>query len=388
MQQPQPIRISFIITSFGFGGAQMMLFKLLSQIDRKRFLPEVISLIGDRPGTNFLLERFQSIEIPLRVFNFSDFWALPFQMATLVRHLRGQRPHLVSTWMYHADLIGGLAARLAGNIPVTWNIRHSDLNRETDKRSTLWVAEICSRLSRYIPVKIICCAHRALDTHAAMGYDKDRMVIIPNGFDLEEFRPDPLSREGVRRDLGLDSDTLAIGMVGRLHPHKGHANFVKAAKILTSNYGRVCFILCGSGLTWENQEFVSLLQEMGLQKYFHLLGQRSDMPRLFTAFDVVTSASACEGFSNVVGEAMSCAVPCVVTDVGDSAWIVGNTGVVVPSESPEQLAEAWRSMALLGPSGRHRLGRLARQRIVENFSLSHIVNTYEEFFESLANVRG
>jgi glycosyltransferase involved in cell wall biosynthesis len=389
MKHPHPIRISFIITSLGTGGAEMMLLKLLSRIDRNRFSPEVISLAGDSVATSSLAGPFRSLGIPVRIFNFMDIVAMPFRFASLVTHLRRLRPHLVSTWMYHADLIGGIAARIAGKIPLAWNIRHSDLDRKVDKRSTLLVARMCARLSRILPEKIICCAYSAQEVHSVMGYDRGRMLVIPNGFDVEEFRPDLRSREEVRRDLGIDADTLAIGLIGRFHPQKGHATFVEAAKIFSSSFSKVRFILCGDGVSWENDGIAGLIQKKEMKDYFVLLGRRSDMPRLFSALDVATSASVCgEGFSNVVGEAMSCGVPCVVTDIGDSAWIVGKTGEVVSSGSPVQLAAAWQSMVTLGEVGRRRLGQFARDRITENFSLPKIVNQYEDLFERLASSRG
>jgi glycosyltransferase involved in cell wall biosynthesis len=385
MKQTEPVRISFIITSLGTGGAEMMLYKLLSRIDRKRFRPEVITLAGSRPATSSLVGRYQALDIPVRIFDFSKIWALPFRFVSLVRHLRGEHPHLVSTWMYHADLIGGVAARFAGNPPVAWNIRHSDLNRQVDKRTTLLTVGICGRLSRYLPVKIICCAHRAQDTHAALGYDRERMVVIPNGFDVEEFRPDSESRDTVRGELGLGSETLAIGLVGRFHPQKGHETFIQAAKMLIRKFSRVRFILCGNGVNWENRGLADLIEGAGLKEHFSLLGLRSDMSRLFSALDVVTSSSVCgEGFSNVIGEAMSCAVPCVVTDVGDSAMIVEETGKVVSSQNPEALSEAWMELIDLGREGRQALGRLARRRILQHFSLDQIVKRYEDlFFEIL-----
>lgn len=381
-------RIHFIITSLGTGGAEMMLYKLLSRIDRKQFHPEVITLTGSRLVPSSMVRRYRALDIPVRIFDFSNLPLLPLRFVSLVRHLRNQPPHLVSTWMYHADLIGGLAARFAGNPPVAWNIRHSDLTRQVDKRTTLLAANISARLSRYLPVKIICCAHRSKDIHAAIGYDRERMVVIPNGFDVEEFRPNSEARNTIRGELELAPETLAIGLVGRFHRQKGHAIFVQAAKMLISMFGRVRFILCGNGVNWENRDLADLIEGAGLKEYFSLLGLRSDMPRLFSALDVVTSSSVCgEGFSNVIGEAMSCAVPCVVTDVGDSAMIVEKTGKVVPSQNPEALSKAWMELIDLGREGRQELGQFARQRILQQFSLDQIVKRYEDLYLDIMNFK-
>ena len=363
----------------------MMLYKLLSRIDRKRFLPEVISIGGNIPERTSLVKRYKALNIPVCIYDFSKLHTAPIRLLSLVKHLRRQRPHFVSTWMYHADLIGGLAAFLAGKIPVVWNIRHSNLDKGLNKRTTLLFAGVCARLSRYLPKKIICCAHKAKETHVAIGYAQERMLVIPNGFDLEAFCPDPFGRKSVRRELGLSDNTLVIGMIGRFDTLKGHGVFIQAAKIFVSKSLPVNFVLCGDDVSWKNKGLAELIEQLKLQAYFHLLGRRSDMPKVFSAFDVVTSASFGEGFSNVIGEAMSCAVPCVVTDVGDSALIVGNTGIVISPKSPEQLAEAWHAMATLGAEGRKQLGNLARQRITEVFSLPGIVHRYEELFEDMVN---
>ncbi|MEZ4599291.1 MAG: glycosyltransferase [Syntrophotaleaceae bacterium] len=388
----EPIRTSFIITSLGAGGAQMMLLKLLQQLDRKKFDPEVISLSGLRPETCFLLERYRSLGIKTLVFNLNLGPAMALQMASLIAHLRRRQPRLVSTWMYHADLMGGLAARLAGRFPVVWNIRHSNLDRVKDKKSTVMVADLCARLSKYLPQKIICCARDSQITHSSIGYDQNRMLVIPNGFFTDEYVPDPELRMRSRKELGIEDDFLAIGMFGRYHPHKGHKNFFQAAEIFVRGNRKVRFVLCGFQVDWENQEIADSIRKYGMEDYFLLLGQQADMPRLYSALDILASASVCEGFSNVIGEAMSCGVPCAVTDVGDSAWIVGDTGMIVSPNSPEELAQALIKMTEIGQKERTRLGISARERIVDNFSIPKIVRQYEDLFECLVkhneNVHG
>ena len=378
------IRLTFIIPTLATGGAQMMLWKLLNGMDRRSFRPEVVSLGGNRSLNISLAHRFAELDIPVTVLDFSTSQKACGAFLQLVKHLRRSCPHLVHTWMYHADLIGGLAARWAGSLPVAWNIRHSDLSVGVDRLRTRLVVRACAMLSRRLPVKIVCCAQRALDVHAALGYDRERMVVIPNGFDLTRFRPVPGLGGEVRQELNIDPKALVIGLVGRFHPQKGHAVFIEAARLLIRDYPDAYFVLCGDGVDWQNLVLAGAVSQAGLSDRFRLLGRREDMPRICQGLDVATSSSLCgEGFSNTIGEAMACSLPCVVTDVGDSASIVGDTGLVVPPGNARALAEAWGKFSVLGAERRKNLGELARQRMETHFSLPVIVERYQQLYRDL-----
>ena len=145
----------------------------------------------------------------------------------------------------------------------------------------------------------------------------------------------------------------------------------------------VYFVLCGQDVNWENAELTRWIDEAGIRKRIYLLGRRDDIPQITAAFDIACLSSFTEGFPNIVSEAMSCEVPCVVTDVGDAAQIVEQTGLVVPHRNPAALAAALRKMVDLGREGRNQLGRDARQRITEQFDLPQIVARYESFFQEL-----
>ena len=212
------------------------------------------------------------------------------------------------------------------------------------------------------------------------------MVVIPNGFDLAAFRPDPPARWSVRHELSIPAETPLIGLVGRFHPQKDHQTFVQAAAWLHTRLPETHFLLCGDGITWENPTLAAWIETAGLRPCFHLLGRRDDIPRLTAALDLASSSSAYgEGFSNVIGEAMACGVPCVVTDVGDAALLVGSTGRVVPPRTPQALAQEWYALLALEREGKEQLGRAARQRIEAHFSLPAIVARYEALYAALAS---
>ena len=378
-----PISVLSLITTVGAGGAEMMLYKLLSRLDRTKFRAQVIALVD--VGSNPISEKIHKLGIPIRYLGMHPGRPNPASMVRLIRWLRQDPPDLIQTWMYHSDLVGGLAARLAGGIPVVWGIRQSNLDPEASSRLTFLTMKTCALLSRWLPDRIICCSEASRQVHTALGYAAEKMVVIPNGFDLETCRPDSVARESVRKELQIPEDAPVIGLVGRFHPQKDHRTFVQAARLLHHDRPDVCFVLCGADVSWENHDLARWIEEAGIRKRAYLLGERDDVPRLTAAFDIASSSSSFgEGFPNVIGEAMSCRVPCVVTDVGDSARIVGQTGMVVPPRNPAALAEAWCKMVDLGREGRSQLGMAARQRIKEQFDLPQIVAQYECLFQEVA----
>ena len=374
------MKVTHVIAGLSMGGAQMMLYKLLSRLDRAAFQSEVISLADVGP----LDKKIRALGVPVKVLGMCPGTPNPVALYRLARWWRNDPPQVVQTWMYHADLIGGLAAKFAGGIPVVWNIRHSHLDVEGNKRSTLWTIRTCARLSRRLPTRIVCCAELSRRIHAQLGYAREKMVVIPNGFDLEVFRPDPTARRSVRQELGIPEEALVIGLVGRFHPLKDHRNFVEAAARLHASRPDVHFLLCGDDVTAENTELAEWINAAGLAGRCHLLGPREDVPRLNAALDIACSSSYSEGFPNTIGEAMACGVPCAVTDVGDSALIVGDTGSVVPPKNPDALANAWRELIEIGPDGRGLLGAAARRRIDQCFSLRAIAARYEDLYAQIA----
>jgi glycosyltransferase involved in cell wall biosynthesis len=372
-------KILHIITGLRTGGAEMMLYKLLSRMDRAAFEAEVISLTDIGP----VGKKIQNLGIPVRALGMKRRLTDLSALLKLARWIRRDPPDLIQTWMYHANLIGSLAAKLSGGIPVVWNIRRSNLDHLADKRTTIWTAKVCARLSERLPVRIVCCSEASRQAHAELGYAGHKMTVIPNGFDLAAFKPESDSKLSVCRELGISKDAPLIGLVGRFDPQKDHRNFIHAAALLNVHVPEAQFLLCGDQVTWENSKLARWIEASGIAGRFHLLGRRDDMPRLTAALDIASSSSYTEGFPNVIGEAMACGVPCVVTDVGDSALIVGNTGRVVPHKNSEALAAAWNDLIKMGPEGRKQLGLSARRRVEENYSLPAIVSKYETLYQEL-----
>jgi glycosyltransferase involved in cell wall biosynthesis len=309
----------------------------------------------------------------------------PGAIVSLVKHLRAFRPDLIQTWMYHADLLGALARPLVGARPrLVWNIRQSDLDPRHTGRGTRLVARLNGLVSYLAPDRIICCSQRAREVHRALGYRDRCLTVIPNGFDLERFRPDDAARAQLRTELGVPAAAPLLGLVARFDPQKDLPTFLQAAALVRAARPESRFLLSGTGMERGNPVLGGWIAAAGLNDAIHLLGPRTDTPRVFAALDLLVSSSAYgEGFPNVVGEAMACGVPCAVTDVGDSGLIVGATGGVVPPRDPAALAAACLRLLAEPPEDRERRGAAARERIAANYSLARIAERYAELYQSL-----
>ncbi|HEY4210717.1 MAG TPA: glycosyltransferase [Steroidobacteraceae bacterium] len=374
------MRIAIVITGLSTGGAEMMLLKLLEGVDRERFAFHVISLttlgeIGPRIG---------ALGIPVEALGMGRGRLDPLRVIRLTRRLRELRVDIVHTWLYHADLLGGLAARGAGLRTVVWGIRNSTLHPEKTSASTRLVVRLNAVLSRWIPAGILSCSTVARDVHLAAGY-KGNISVIPNGFDLARFKPDEMARASVRTELRLPADAPLVGIVGRYDPQKNQEGFLRAAGLLKENNPRVHFLLAGGGVDRDNTRLMAASERAGVGDAAHFLGRRDDIPRLMASLDVlVSSASFGEAFPNVIGEAMACGVPCAVTDVGDCANIVGETGYVVAPEDISGLVDAMKELLALSPAERAALGERARARVQSHFDIRDVVRRYEDYYARVA----
>ena len=372
------IRVAHVITGLATGGAEATLLRLLSHTNRERFDPQVYSL-SDISGP--IESEIRALRIPVHSLRMRVAVPSPLPVLELSRLLRLQRPDVVQTWMYHADLVGGIAAKMASpRIPVIWGIRHGNPDPQTIKPRTMYVARMCAKMSPWLPRVIVACGYAARDMHLAIGYDRTRISVIPNGFDVHVFRPDPDARHRIRAELGVSPTAVLIGCVSRFHSDKDPKNFVDAAARLHARLHDVRFVLCGQGLSPMNLELAQWIESARLTGAVHLLGERRDVPQVLTALDVATSPSRTEGFPNAVGEAMACGVPCVVTNVGDSALLVGKTGRVVPPQDSAALADAWYVLLAEGSERLRALGLEARQRIETTFSVERMIRAYEAVY--------
>jgi len=359
-----PIKIVHVITGLKRGGAETVLLRLVTHMPD--FEHQVISLTD----TGDLGPAFEKAGIPV----------IPLQLSArrpsihqLVRHLHRLKPDLVQTWMYHADLLGGLAARILGH-KVIWNIRNSTLDSQT-KWTTRATVKLCAHLSNSVPSKIITCSQHAQKVHEDLGYAFHKFHLIPNGIDCETFRPHTPWRQKIRTSLNISQDTPVIGMVARFDPQKDFPTFIKTAQQIAQHNPLVRFMLIGPGCQEDNYVLRKDIQQANLP--IMLMGPRQDIPELLNALDLFVLSSAYgEAFPNVIAEAMACDVPCVATAVGDTAEIIGDTGLVVSPREPAALAAACLQILAKPPAGQ-------RQRIIDLFSLDLMIERYKQLYEDL-----
>lgn len=370
------IRVIHLITDLCLvGGAEMMLYKLLSYIDRSRFYNVVVSLTSESDLGN----QIKALGIPVYYLDMAPGGQPgPGGIWRLWRILRRERPDILQTWLYLADMMGLMAGKLAGVPVILWNLRCSGINHST--RSAMGLG-ILAKLSGF-PRGVVVNSAAGKRLHESLGYRPRRWKLIPNGFDLDRFSPDPLARSALRKELELPEDAMLVGLVARYDPLKDHATFLKAAGCLLKDYGmqNVSFVLVGRGINRYNNDLIKCINSLSLDRNVFLLDERKDIEIVTSAFDVAVSSSYSEGFSNTIGEAMACGVPCVVTDVGDSANIVGDSGIAVPPQDHRALAEAWAKVLSLNDNERKALGQAARHRIASMFSIQSIVKQYEELY--------
>ncbi len=381
----RPLRVLHIITGLGQGGAESVLFRLATYPEAN--VKHVVVSLTDE---GIYGERLRAAGVAVHVLGMKRGRVSLGGFLALRALVAAERPDAVQTWMYHADLIGGLAARLAGVRAIAWGIRNSGEHLERSSRSARMVLRACALLSGRIPKAIVCAAQKSAERHADKGYDRARMVVIANGYDLSRYAPNAEARSRVRAQWGVPQDVPAIGCVARWDPLKDHANLLRAIAALVRD-GRDAGLRCvliGRGMDTDNAELGALVDKLGLRDRLVLAGPSDDVPAAMNGLDLHVLSSCAEGFPNVVAEAMACGVYCVVTDVGDAAYIVGDAGVVVPPEQPEALARGIETaLHEVAARGRERAGEAGRARVLENFDIARMVQSYIAVWRRISGVQ-
>lgn len=372
------IKVLHIISGLEVGGAEIMLCRLLEHSDLSKYEHHVVSLLG--PGE--MSERVEA-RAGLTHLNLKG-WRLPFGFIELISTIIKRRPHVIQTWLAHAMFFGALAARLAFRSCIMWCIHTGHADKKRVKRSLRIITSLLATMSGFLPKRIISCSQFALERHAELGFKRHKMQIIQNGTDTRIFRPLPEAAAELRKEFLIPKTAPVVGIAGRWTPEKDYPTFFKAAVQCQEHMPDVHFVLCGQGLTRENDQAMRLIERSKYPNRFHLLGVRSDMPRVYSACTIVTLSSVSEAFPLTLGEAMACGTPCVATNVGDCREIIGDTGRVVAPGNPTRLARAWEELLILDERELEERGIQARERIETVFSMERCVQRYEEVYREMA----
>lgn len=370
------MRLVHVISGLEQGGAEAMLERLVHHVRDAH--PEVAQQVVSLGSLGVVGQRLQEAGHEVTALHLRQRpLAACGALLRLFRQERGDT--VVQTWLYHADLLAGLLARLSGCRRVVWNVRQSGLAVSDIGRATRAVARACAWLSRWVPDAIVCNADKARTVHVAFGYAGDRWQVIPNGFDTARLRPDPDARQALRASLGLGDDALVIGMLARLDPQKDHPNFLRMAAEVAAALPQARFLLVGRGMDGA-EALQAQAQALGLGDRIHWLGQRSDIVAVLSAMDVFCLSSRSEGFPNVLAEAMACGVPAVSTDCGDAALILGDRRHIAPIEDAAALAARVLAVARLPTAQRLALGAAQRERVRREFDIAAIWQAYSRVY--------
>ena len=343
-------KITHIITGLGNGGAEVMLYKLLKYSNRDLYNMKVISLMDK----GIIGEKIEELGIPVYTLNEKRG---KIGIKSILKIMKiCKETDIIETWMYHADFIGFIVAKLLRK-KIIWGLHHSNLEKDKNKRLTLMLAKINSKFSSRVDA-IISCSEKGKIEHIKFGYNGKKMKVIPNGFELDNFFYINNAKKELEKEFPSIKDKLIFSLVARYDILKDHKNCLEAMSILKEKK-----IVC------DNNLFNEVL----------LLDRRSDIPLIMSATDVYISSSSGEGFPNVIGEAMACETPCVVTDVGDSSYIVGNTGRVVERQNPKKLAEAIEEFIKTKDFIKNR--KPCKNRIEKYFEITKIVEEYQKLYE-------
>jgi len=370
------VKVVHIITGLGVGGAENALMRLLLS-DSNSINRSVIISLTDLGSTGLVLKEIgyavYSINLSVSCSSLAHFYRL-------VLLIRSIKPDVVQTWMYHADLIGGFACRLAGFSNLVWGVRAT--NPPLGNLRTKLVMKLCARLSYVLPKRIICVAESAKESHIKFGYSASKMVVIPNGLDFTEFEFDYSARLAIRAEHLLE-DSVVIGCVGRYHEDKGQDVLVRAAALVLSRNPNVKFVLVGRGCDSSNHALVKEISDFGLSDQIVCLGERSDIIRCLSSFDVFCMPSRTEGFPNCLLEAMSLYLPCVATDVGDVRYLASDSMTLAQPGNPDSLANSINEMLSMSSEQRYRLGGDAGRKVRELFSIDKTKESFNKVYVSL-----
>ena len=367
-------KITHIITGLERGGAERSLYNLLTNGLEGPFKNQVISLMSEGHYGPLL----KQAGIPLtclnmsrgQIFDLKAFWKLRAV-------LHKDSPDILQGWMYHGNLAASLGTLLCKkSVKLSWNIRLSleifpDMGPAT--RTGIKLSAWLSSWSK----SIIYNSNRSRTQHRGIGFAKYHDHFIPNGFITEKWAPNEMTRKKVRHELSIPDNTRVIGYVGRGDEQKDLPNLFKAFEKISQKHSDTILIAVG----------------LGLDKYkpsserIKFLGQRSDVQDIMLSFDLLCLSSRAEGFPNVIGEAMSSGLPCVTTDVGDASNIVAETGWVAPPRDSNQLASCLDAALTLTPEELKNLGNLARERIINNFSMISVKEKYITLYRSMTKLK-
>ena len=370
------IRILFLLNSLQYGGAERQLVNLLHGLDRRRFRSTVVTYYQGGIWEK-TIRRMPGVD--LHCLGLKNRFDLAGMIFSLSRIIRKTRPDILYGILGDACTLVLIHGKIFGKRRVIWGLRSTNMDFNQYSITSGWIYRINASLSKWVD-QIIANSWTGAKYHSDNGYARDRILVIPNGIDTRYFRPQPGKGAKLRQAWRIGHEVPLIGRVGRLDPMKDYPTFLKAAAILAGRRPDARFVIAGDGPNQMFNNLKALSDSLGLAESILWLGPREDLPAIYSACTLTSSSSFGEGFPNVVAESLACGVPCIATDVGDSARVVAPAGITVPAKNPEALAQAWEQMLSLSKEKREEIGRQGRKHIIRNFSTQKMICSTERVF--------
>lgn len=370
-------KIVHIIIGLEVGGAELMLKRLVLHSQKKGLYQHIVISLTD---IGVIGKDLQQQGITVYSLGMHSLWSVPQTFFKLKKCLRSLAPDTVQTWMYHADFLGGLAAKSVGVKNIIWGIRTTDVSQGASKL-TVYLSKLCAKLSYSVPNTIVCAAKASKDYHISIGYDAAKMRVIPNGFDIEALYATDEDGHAIRQQIGLSADDIVIGSIGRFNPVKNQKLFIDVADLLIKNNLNLPlkFLMVGRDNTKDNHELMSWLSAHDLTEHFTLLGQRDDVAKCMKAMDMVCLHSKTEGFPNIVVEAMILQTFVVSTDVGEVSTLIPHDQITSLDkfEYTSKVQEFLDNGYFLNPQHLSDL----KDSSIAKYSMSTVVLQYEGVYE-------
>lgn len=370
-------KIAHVIIGLNVGGAELMLQRLVINSSRKESFEHYVISLTD---LGVIGPKLQEQGIKVYNLGITSISSLPSALLKLRKVLNKLEPDVVQTWMYHADLLGGLTAKSLGIENIIWGIRNTDIRPDHNVAKKVF-HKTCSHLSYSIPNKIVCVAKQAKIFHAQFGYDDSKLLVIPNGFDIVKFAPNQNQRSRFRSKLSITEEEIVIGNIGRYLPIKNQVNFIKACIYLLKKGYMFKVLLAGREVDLNNPDICALFKEDNLLQHFIFLGEIEDTTSFYNAIDIFCLCSSTEGFPNVLGEAMASENICLSTDAGDAWDILGDSGFKIKSTSAPDIAKAIEGNVLNNSiKDLKEVGHRARISIINKYSINKVVSQFESLY--------
>lgn len=377
----QRIRVLHVISGLKVGGAETFLLRLILALSDD-VDPRIVSLTSGG-GMLPLLREAQVNVLELGLGGPAELMGFPSSVLRLSKEVRSWRPQIIQGWLNHGNVMALLMQRvLLRQSKVIWSIRQSFDELRLERLHTRMAIVLQSRFAAQ-PDAIICNSMRSREQFIELASRPTDVWVVPNGFDTSKFAPNPERRASARLLLGAKEDELVVAMVAREHAIKDYPCFIEAVGRAVRSVPRLRAVCIGRGVTSEKSGIPHLISKWNLETRCTLLEERWDLDRLYPGVDVMCLTSRAEGFPNVIGEAMACGVPCIATDVGDIASLIGDAGYTVCPGCPEEVAKLICGFAKLDREARARLGASARRRVQEMYSMSVAAKKYLRIYRDV-----